>query len=73
MQEDFFLKDLQLCLLLTDISASLKILHNISVIINTKKNDTDMSLSLSSLTSLWYRKRFSELGNDVKQLCLFQF
>ena len=39
------MKVLWLCLLLTDISASMKILDNISVIISTKKYDTDTSLN----------------------------
>ena len=50
-------KVLQLCLLLTDISGSLKILDNISVILSTKKYDTNTSLSFSSLTSPWCSKR----------------
>ena len=40
-------KVLQLCLLLIDISSSLEILDNISVILRTKKYDTDTSLSSS--------------------------
>ena len=43
MQEDFLVKVLWLRLLLTDISASLKILGNISVFISMKKYDTDLS------------------------------
>ena len=46
-----------LCLLLIDISGSLEILDNISVILRTKKYDTDTSLSFSSRTSPWYIKR----------------
>ena len=48
---------LWLCLLLTDISGSLKILDNISVILSTKKYGTDTSLSFSSPTSPWCSKR----------------
>ena len=52
-----FEKVLWLCLLLIDISGSLEILDNISVILPTKNSDTDTSLSFSSRTSPWYSKR----------------
>ena len=57
------MKVLWLCLLLTDISASMKILDSISVIISTKKYDTDTSLKFSSHTSLWYSNRLGKLDN----------
>ena len=40
-----------------DISGSLEILDKISVILRTKKYDTDASLSFSSRTSPWHSKR----------------
>ena len=46
------MKVLWLCLLLIDVSALLKILDNISVIISTKRFDTNTSLSFSSFISL---------------------
>ena len=42
---ELFDKGLWLCLLLIDISGSLEILDNISVILLTKRYDTDTSLS----------------------------
>ena len=50
-------KVLQLRLLLIDVSGSLEMLDNISVILRAKKYDTDTSLSFSSRTSSWYSKR----------------
>ena len=50
-------KVLQVYLLLIDISGSMEILDNISVILRTEKYDTDTSLSFSSRTSPWYSKR----------------
>ena len=55
------MKVLQLCLLLIDVSASLKILGEIKVIISTKNYDTNTSPSFSSRTSLWYSKGFCNL------------
>ena len=52
------MKVLELCLSLINITASLKILDNISVIIRTKKYDADNPLSFSSSASLWSTKRF---------------
>ena len=52
-----FEKVMWLCLLLIDISGSLKILDSIIVILSTKKCDTDASLIFSSRTSPWYSKR----------------
>ena len=46
---------------ITVISASMKILDNISVIISTKKYDTNTSLNFSSHTSLWYGNRLGKL------------
>ena len=54
---------LWLCLLLTDITALVKILDNISIIISTKKYDTDTSLNYASHTSLWYSNRLRKLDN----------
>ena len=51
-----FEKVLKLCLLLINMGSSLEILDNISVMLSTKKYDTDTSLSFSSRTSLWYSK-----------------
>ena len=66
MQEDFLRKFCSyvcyLCLLLTDISGSLKILDNISVILSTKvRKNTDTSLSFSSPTNPWCSKRLDNL------------
>ena len=54
------MKVLQLWWLLIDINASREILDNISVI-NTKKYDTDIFLSFSSRTSVWYCERLRHL------------
>ena len=43
---------LWLCMLLLDVSASMKIPDNISVIISTKKYDTDTSLSFDLVQAL---------------------
>ena len=52
-----FVKVLYLCLLLIDISASLKIRNNISAIISTKKYDTDISLSETIVSSSIFGKK----------------
>ena len=53
----FFEKVLQMYLLLIDISGSLEIFYNISVILPEQNHDTNTSLSFLSRTSLWYRIR----------------
>ena len=52
-----FKKVLWSCLLLIDLSGSLKILDNISAMLSTKKYDTDPSVSFSSRKNLWYSKK----------------
>ena len=55
------MKTLQLCLLLRNISASLRIPHNITVIISTKRYGTDTFLSFSSLKAFSTAKDFANL------------
>ena len=52
---------LWLCLLLIDMSASLKTLNNISVIISSKKYDTDTFLSFHLLQAFNTAKGFVNL------------
>ena len=51
--ERLFVKVLELCLLIKDMSVSLKILNNISVIISKTKYGTNTSVSVLSRACLW--------------------